>query len=322
MKPLNTPKDFLTNCYTREGILPFLKHMEEAYLADKKPFTVLIMDVDHFKSFNDKYGHLLGDEVLKYFSSSMRLDLEDEENAPFRFGGDEFIMVFPNKTPAEAYHLASRFRKNIRTRSCLVKGRQIGVTFSGGIAGYPENASSIEDILDKADKALYYSKNHGRGRITKFSELNKKELLQVTAIVLVLGGLGWTLYTFRDSLAERVADLEAVLSRVPLVSRWLAPKSEEAPAPVETPVPEAPPVETPPPAPAPPAEAVEPAAEPEPVSRIYLETGRIVTGVIKNEGEDTLRVEVALKEGQGTLQIKKSQVTRIETEKQPPRDLR
>src|SRR3989338_1580528 len=118
--------------------------MEEEFLTNKKPFSVLILDVDHFKSFNDKYGHLYGDEVLKYFSSSLRLDLEDEENVPFRFGGDEFIMVFPNKTPNDAYHLAIRLRKNIRTRSCLIKGKQVSVTFSGGVASYPADANKIE----------------------------------------------------------------------------------------------------------------------------------------------------------------------------------
>ena len=154
MRPIETGKDFLTNCYAREGLIPYLKKMEEEYLTNKRPFSVLIMDVDHFKSFNDKYGHLYGDEVLKYFSSSMRLDLEDEENAAFRFGGDEFVTVFPNKAPGDAYRLASRLRKNIRTRSCLIKGRQISITFSGGISGYPTDANTIEDILDKADKAL------------------------------------------------------------------------------------------------------------------------------------------------------------------------
>ena len=127
MKPAGIVKDFLTNCYSREALLPFLRKMEEEYTINKTPFSVLIMDVDSFKSFNDSYGHLTGDEVLKYFSSSMRLDLEDEENFAFRFGGDEFIMVFPRKTPLEALRLGTRLKKNMRTRSCLIKGKQIRV---------------------------------------------------------------------------------------------------------------------------------------------------------------------------------------------------
>jgi diguanylate cyclase (GGDEF)-like protein len=314
LKPVNAVKDFLTNCYARDGILPFLKKMEEEYLAHKKPFSILIMDVDHFKSFNDKYGHLMGDEVLKYFSSSMRLDLEDQENAPFRFGGDEFIMVFPNKTPADAFDLASRLRKNIRTRSCLIKGKQITITFSGGIAGYPSDASSIEEILDRADKALYYSKNHGRSRITKFSDLGWQEAIQIAAIFAVLALLGGGLYYYRDTLAPHVGKAEATLGNLiphapvtPTMSPAPSPRPGGGPA---TPVPTAPTV--------PGISVPTPDSD---ISKIYLESGRIVTGVIKSEDEDAIKVEVGLREGKGTLQLKKSQILRIETGSKPPKKL-
>ena len=298
MKPVSAAKDFLTNCYTREGITPFLRKMEEDYLSSKRPFSILIMDVDHFKLFNDKYGHLTGDEVLKYFSSSMRLDLEDEENMPFRFGGDEFIMVFPNKTAVEAHRLATRLRKNIRTRSCLIKGRQVRVTFSGGIAGYPTDASSIEDILDKADKALYYSKNHGRSRITKYSDLGHKELFQTLVILLLLGLVGGGLYAYRESLSAGIGRVEsAVLDFIPKQQAH-----QEAPEPAAS---------VPAPEPAGEGKAPIKPAIPGP-SKIYLEAGRQITGVIKAEDEDFLTVEVALNQGKGLLQIKKSQVARIE----------
>ena len=319
LKPLNAAKDFLTNCYAREGILPFLKKMEEEYLANKRPFSILIVDVDHFKSFNDKYGHLMGDEVLKYFSSSMRLDLEDEQNAPFRFGGDEFVMVFPNKTPADAQQLATRLRKNIRTRSCLIKGKQISITFSGGIAGYPADANSIEDILDKADKALYYSKNHGRSRITRYSDLNKQELFQVVALVLVLVIVGAGLYTFRDELSNHIGKIETLMSGL----NFGGGKSSVSGKPGDLPtvVPPEPPV-SPGGEPAstvrPPTILVTPESE---KSRIYLESGRVVTGVIKEDDGDEIQVEVGLQEGKGMLQIKKSQVLRIETGNKPPKQL-
>jgi diguanylate cyclase (GGDEF)-like protein len=306
MRPVGTGKDFLTNCYARDGLIPYLKKMEEDYLFSKRPFSVLIMDVDHFKSFNDKYGHLHGDEVLKYFSSSMRLDLEDEENAPFRFGGDEFVMVFPSKSPGDAYRLAGRLRKNIRTRSCLIKGRQISITFSGGIAGYPTDANTIEAVLDRADKALYYSKNHGRGRITKYSDLDRKELLQVLSMVLALLVFGATLFYFREPLSGL---LNKATSSIPTIDfktgqQPLPPKIEQPVAPI--PEPQATSnaeIQTP-------AQATP--VEPE-ISKIYLESGRIVDGVVKSEDEDWVKVEVGLKEGKGMLLIKKSQVLRIET---------
>src|SRR3989338_2726809 len=112
-KSLGLRKDTLTNCYATEGFNPFLVQMEAEYVATRVPFSILIMDVDHFKAFNDKHGHLNGDEVLKYFSSALRLDLEDEVNVPFRYGGDEFVVVFPNKSANEAFSLAQRLRKNM-----------------------------------------------------------------------------------------------------------------------------------------------------------------------------------------------------------------
>ena len=303
MKPASTARDFLTNCYSREGILPFLRNMEEIYVGSKTPFSILMMDVDHFKSFNDSFGHLMGDEVLKYFSSSMRLDLEDEQNVPFRFGGDEFVMVFPNITPVEAYRLGSRLRKNIRTRSCLVKGKQNQVTFSGGIAGYPTDATSVEDILEKADKALYYSKNHGRGRITKYSDLGSKEFLRAILTFLILAAVGYGLYFFRDTLAGIFGKAETKVA-------GLIQKFTPAPAP-----------DKPPPVPqtaASPAGAnqVRPAAPPSgdaEISAVYLESGRVIRGIIRRQDDESLTVEVRLAEGKGVLQIKRSQVLRIES---------
>jgi len=302
LKPINATKDFLTNCYTREAFIPFLKKMEEEFLTNKKPFSLLMMDVDHFKSFNDKYGHMYGDEVLKYFSSSLRLDLEDEENVPFRFGGDEFVMVFPNKTANEAHHLATRLRRNIRTRSCLIKGRQISVTFSGGIAGYPENSNNVEDTIEKADKALYYSKNHGRGRIMKFSDLARKEFLQMSLIVGVLAMVGSVLYANRQELSVHVGDWSSEISTmlvrpkdIDLPTRTKAAEPERAPESVA------------------PAGEVAVVVEPETpaISEIELDSGRVVRGVIKHEDDEVVEVEVGLQEGTGILQIKKSQVVRI-----------
>ena len=299
MKPVNATKDFLTNCYTREAFIPFLKKMEEEFLTNKKPFSVLMMDVDHFKSFNDKYGHMLGDEVLKYFSSSLRLDLEDEENVPFRFGGDEFVMVFPNKAANDAYHLAARLRKNMRTRSCLIKGRQISVTFSGGVAGYPTDANNVEDVVEKADRALYYSKNHGRGRIIRYSDLAQKELLQLVTVVLILLVVGGLFYFYRDGLSSKMGRLYSN------VSSWISRPRQASSDALPPAVPEPPPLVSP-------ESAAQPAVpEPPAISEIRLDSGRIVTGVVKHEDDDVVEIEVTLQEGKGILQIKKSQIIRI-----------
>ncbi len=309
MKPVNATKDFLTNCYTREAFIPFLKKMEEEYLTNKKPFSVLMMDVDHFKSFNDKYGHMLGDEVLKYFSSSLRLDLEDEENVPFRFGGDEFVMVFPNKAANDAFHLAARLRKNMRTRSCLIKGKQISVTFSGGVAGYPTDANTIEDVVEKADRALYYSKNHGRSRIIRYSDLAQKELFQLAVVIAVLLVVGSAFYFYRDGLSSRMGKMYSS------ISGWLS-NQKQAGLVISKPTPsEALPVAA--------AAVTKPAPTPKtaepspPLSEIHLDSGRIVTGVVKHQDDEVVELEVSLKQGKGILQLKKSQIIRIRNVEKP-----
>lgn len=318
MKPVNATKDFLTNCYTREGIQPFLKRLEEDFATNKRPFSVLIMDVDHFKTFNDKFGHLYGDEVLKYFSSSMRLDLEDEENAPFRFGGDEFIMVFPNKNAVDGFHLASRLRKNMRTRSCLIKGHQISVTFSGGIACYPTDAGTIDDLLERADKALYYSKNHGRGRITKYSELAHKELLQVGVILGILAVIAAGLFIFRTGLTHQFKTIETLVAKYakpPAPNPIPAPSADPSDAlnnlisPTETTPADA---QNLPPVPGPETTPSIPVPTGPPKTKLFLESGRVVEGVIKQESSDSIKLEVELQEGKATISIKKSQVIRRE----------
>ncbi len=324
MKPVNATKDFLTNCYTREGIQPFLKRLEEDFAVNKRPFAVLIMDVDHFKTFNDKFGHLYGDEVLKYFSSSMRLDLEDEENAPFRFGGDEFIMVFPHKSASDGARLANRLRKNMRTRSCLIKGHQISVTFSGGIACYPVDASTIDDLLERADKALYYSKNHGRGRITKFSELAHKELIQIGIIIAILVTIAAGLFVFRDGMSRQFKTVESLVAKfsktltLPTSPIKMMPVPDTGTNPTTAPttvivVDPASPTLPQPPQPSEPVEAVGPAK-----TKLFLESGRVVEGVVKSEDDLVIKIEVRLsEEGKAVLNIKKTQVLRRE----PPQSL-
>src|SRR3989338_8934447 len=92
-------KDFLTGCYTREGLYPQVQKLQEDYQRYQTPFSVLIIDIDRFKSFNDKYGHETGDKILKYFSNAIRLDLVAERTHLFRLGGDEFVILFPAKEP-------------------------------------------------------------------------------------------------------------------------------------------------------------------------------------------------------------------------------
>jgi diguanylate cyclase (GGDEF)-like protein len=185
----NAQKDFLTDFYTKVDLLPLLNRMRVECDKTGERFSVLLIDVDHFKSFNDKFGHICGDEILKYFSSSLRLNLSISNPVIFRFGGDEFIAVFPDKTAKEVLQIASKLEKNIRKRSCLLRGRLFKFSFSGGVASYPADGNSAETILENADKAMYVSKRLGRGRVTQFGGIFLARIRRWLVIGLVLLGV-------------------------------------------------------------------------------------------------------------------------------------
>ncbi|GEM_PF-655787 len=176
MGALEFKKDFLTGFHTRETLISAINELRSNYDTYKKAFSILLFDIDHFKSFNDKYGHLIGDEVLKYFSSSIRLDLVAEQVTLFRFGGDEFLVLFHAADAEESSLLASRLLENIKARPCNVRGNQLKMSFSGGIASYPADGWTAEELLEKADKALYTSKKDGRGKITLHTKLRQRKV--------------------------------------------------------------------------------------------------------------------------------------------------
>lgn len=310
---IDATKDYLTHCYTRESLNPFLGKMEADYRLNHIPFSVLIIDVDHFKFFNDKYGHLCGDEVLKYFSSSIRLDLESEMNMPFRFGGDEFIVVFPGKTARETRRLAERLKKNIKMRPCLYKGKNIKMGFSGGITCYPGDANSVEELLERADEALYYSKNSGRGRIVVYETMKVRALVvRMTLVVLLFASI--YLYTVtKDPLPRFVSEAWARISSISFRSPFhIPPKRPEVTSQVQTAKPAGGQnvfnflrayVPSPP----------TPAPDPTPVyDVIHLRSGRQVQGKILSENDDEVRLEVKFNEGKGSLGIRKADILDIE----------
>ena len=177
MQELETAKvDHLTRCYVKESLAPLLERLVIEDKAFSRPFTVLLLDVDHFKSFNDKYGHLHGDAVLKFFSSSLRLGLEEVEAHIFRFGGDEFVVLFPGKDPHEVHKTALFLRYALRKRPLLIGGRLFNITFSGGIAS-SRDGKSPEEILAAADKAMYVSKKYGRARSTVYGRIRSTRIL-------------------------------------------------------------------------------------------------------------------------------------------------
>lgn len=184
-------KDMLTNFYLRESLGGFLDKVIQEAQTNKRTFSIAIADVDHFKKFNDRYGHLFGDEVLKYMASTLRLTLQDEGYI-FRYGGDEFVVVFPDKDPDVAYQLMRRCNFSVANRPFSYKGRLIVITISCGIASFPRDGKTHERLLKRADEALYFSKRFGRNATTMASKmlyLKLRRYLAGVGIMIIIGAL-------------------------------------------------------------------------------------------------------------------------------------
>jgi diguanylate cyclase (GGDEF)-like protein len=136
-------------------------------------FTVIMIDVDHFKKVNDTYGHLMGDEVLKTIGALLQdKSIFRESDVLGRFGGEEFIGIFPSTNVNNALGPAMRFVKCLKEKRFEPKGLEpFSISVSIGVSEYHATDASKEDVIHRADKALYWAKEHGRDQIAVYEKL-------------------------------------------------------------------------------------------------------------------------------------------------------
>ena len=125
------------------------------------PLSLILLDIDHFKSYNDTYGHPKGDEILRLVGRTLSRAMRETDFAT-RYGGEEFAILLPDTDREGAQHLAERLRHTIES----AKWPDREITASVGVASYGERASTAEQLIDQADRALYRSKEQGRNRVT------------------------------------------------------------------------------------------------------------------------------------------------------------
>lgn len=137
------------------------------------PLCLVMLDIDHFKKVNDTYGHLAGDRVLIDVARVIKESCRSAD-LPCRYGGEEFAVILPETRLQDGFLFTERIRKKIEEIRCEFQGLSIGITISAGIVSVDDSEpADIEQFIEMADKALYYSKNNGRNRTSVYSDLNK-----------------------------------------------------------------------------------------------------------------------------------------------------
>jgi len=161
--------DSLTGLYVRRYFM--VKLQEEIHRAERynKRFSVIMADLDRFKTINDTYGHDAGDRALKAISKFLQKNIRDVD-AIARYGGEEFVMLIPDADKEAAFCLAERLRDEL----AKVELEDLPpVTISLGIATYPSDGTDLEELIKRADAAMYEAKQQGRNRSVKFSKAVK-----------------------------------------------------------------------------------------------------------------------------------------------------
>jgi len=159
-KEIEASTDALTGLKNRAALMAQLEYLYARYKRQKEVFSFIIMDIDRFKKVNDTYGHQKGDEVLKDIAS-ITLECIREVDTSARYGGEEFVILLPQTNCVSATHIAERIRESIQEK-IILDGESI--TSSFGVVEVEENFG-IEELIKKADDALYEAKETGRNRV-------------------------------------------------------------------------------------------------------------------------------------------------------------
>lgn len=158
-------KDNLTGIFNRTKLFERLNYSFNQYQRYKTPFCFLLFDIDGFKKINDKFGHLAGDQAIRHLVEICSNEHRVQDTFA-RLGGDEFAMLLPNASLQEAHVLAERIRKRISSTMLEYKDTLIPISISIGLSEIRENDQDIEDLIHRADEAMYLSKYQGRNQVT------------------------------------------------------------------------------------------------------------------------------------------------------------
>ena len=164
--------DFLTGVWNRRRFLELGQNEVSRLRRNGRGFGTVMMDVDHFKSVNDTYGHDAGDTVLRALADACVHSLRNVDIIG-RLGGEEFAMILPETDPAGVRLTAERLRQDIGQMAVPIGGKNLSFTISAGYTCVTDPNDSIENALSRADEALYQAKGAGRNRTIGYEELKR-----------------------------------------------------------------------------------------------------------------------------------------------------
>ena len=158
--------DSLTSAYNHGYIVNILNYEAENGLLNGTPLSLIMLDIDHFKQYNDNFGHIVGDQVLTVLTQAIRQHIKSSD-AIGRWGGEEFAIVLPGTNGPQAQLVAERVRETVSSLSIPGRNGQLlpFPTVSQGLAVFPDESTDVYKIIDLADQRLYIAKERGRNQI-------------------------------------------------------------------------------------------------------------------------------------------------------------
>jgi diguanylate cyclase (GGDEF)-like protein len=171
-------RDSLTGAYNHRHFQEVLQREIGRAERQGRPLTVLMLDIDDFKSINDRFGHPVGDAILQGIVAEIRSEVRNDMDLLARYGGDEFALVLPETPLAEAIIVAERVRRRVDERLFRMPDSHqvLRATVSIGLATYPDDSADKKDLVEKADAALYRAKHGGKNAVVTTSEAGPGQL--------------------------------------------------------------------------------------------------------------------------------------------------
>jgi diguanylate cyclase (GGDEF)-like protein len=158
-------RDPLTGMYNRRYMEESLERELRRAARNYRPLGAIMLDLDHFKRYNDTFGHDAGDSVLREFGNFLQTRVREEDIA-CRFGGEEFVLILPDASLEVTRQRADQLREGVKRLQLQHRGQGLGpVTASLGVAVFPEHGANSDDLFRAADEALFQAKAQGRDRV-------------------------------------------------------------------------------------------------------------------------------------------------------------